>query len=174
MFACPHCHQPGVDLWQRLCLGSGTSTRCQRCHQPISVPNEAWLFALVYGASAGLAGIMDQGLRLLVWIAAVMLHAALHLSAIPLIVITPQRAEELIRARGRLGWLLLIVLLGAVAGVCAGLMISTSAGLENQMGVVVLIAMVLVPLSLLAMPRALAVLIALAIIGAMAALIAAP
>ncbi len=40
---CPHCHQPGIPAWRKMCLGPITSTKCDNCGGAVSVP---WLTML--------------------------------------------------------------------------------------------------------------------------------
>ena len=35
---CPHCHQPGIPAWRKMCLGPATSAKCGNCGGAVSVP----------------------------------------------------------------------------------------------------------------------------------------
>ena len=40
---CPHCDQPGITFFQKMCLGPIFSTKCKSCGQKVGVPYKAVL-----------------------------------------------------------------------------------------------------------------------------------
>jgi hypothetical protein len=83
---CPHCHQPGIPVSRKMCLGPITSTKCDNCGGAVSVPWSSMLavtpllVAIVVAAFVGSTFVTPA---LLIVSAAVM--AWLHYRYVPLI-----------------------------------------------------------------------------------------
>jgi hypothetical protein len=83
---CPHCHQPGIPVWRKMCLGPATSAKCDNCGGAVSVPWSSFfavsplLAAIVLSAfvssTLATAAIILVGAAVMAW---------LHYRYVPLI-----------------------------------------------------------------------------------------
>jgi len=83
---CPHCHQAGLPVWRKMCLGPATSAKCGNCGGAVSVPWSAMWASAPFIAAIVIAGFVSSTLvtaALLIVGAAV--TAWLHFRYVPLI-----------------------------------------------------------------------------------------
>jgi hypothetical protein len=83
---CPHCHQPGIPAWRKMCLGPATSAKCDNCGGAVSVPWSSMLavtplllaiaISAFVSSTLGTAAVFIVGAAVMAW---------LHYHYVPLI-----------------------------------------------------------------------------------------
>lgn len=83
---CPHCHQPGISLWRKLCLGFATSARCRNCGAALTVPKSSMWASVPFLAAIAVASFVpSRPLSVLLWVVGAIAMGLLHLFYVPLV-----------------------------------------------------------------------------------------
>jgi Flp pilus assembly protein TadB len=83
---CPHCHQPGIPVWRKMCLGPATLAKCGNCGRAVSVPWSAIWAGTPFFAAIVIATFVSSTLvAAALWILGAAVMAWLYSRYVPLI-----------------------------------------------------------------------------------------
>ena len=84
-YLCPHCQEPGISFWRKMCLGPAVPAICKLCNNKVGVPYKSMIAVVPFLLSIFLCAfsknVVIMGLTILIGF---LVMSFIHMKLIPL------------------------------------------------------------------------------------------